>query len=183
MGNYDIPDKEVLRRKYIDEEKPMHKIAKELNMSVGKIYNFMKYYGIPTRSHKDTFTMKGKHLTKEQCMRISNMHKGKKLSDETRAKISASHKLGGIGAKKKRCDGYIAVYFPDHPNSTKDGYIMEHILVMEALLGRHLNKGECIHHKNQIKSDNRKENLQLMTNSEHMRLHSTQRWEEIKNVQ
>ena len=48
---------------------------------------------------------------------------------------------------------------------------MEHILVMEALLGRHLYDHECVHHINEIKSDNRKENLQLMTKSEHMSLH------------
>lgn len=181
MGNFDIPDKELLSIKYLDEEKTISKIAEELNMSVGKIHKFIKLYEIPTRKTKDI--LRGRHLTKEQCMRISAIHKGKTVSDETKAKISASHKIGGIGAKKKRSDGYIAVYFPDHPNSTKDGYIMEHILVMEALLGRHLKKGECIHHKNQIKSDNRKENLQLMTNSEHMRLHSIQRWEKIKNAQ
>ncbi|MDY3972347.1 MAG: HNH endonuclease [Clostridia bacterium] len=181
MGNCTIPDKEVLIRKYIDEEKPMHKIAEELHMSVGKIHKFIKLYEIPTRKTKDV--LKGRHLTQEQCMRISAVNKGKKLSEETKAKISASHKVGGIGSKKKRSDGYICVYFPDHPCSTKDGYIMEHVLVMESLIGRHLTKDECVHHKNRIKSDNRKENLQLMTKSEHMSLHSKERWEAFRNAQ
>lgn len=90
-------------------------------------------------------------------------------------------KQGGIGHKKKRSDGYVFIYFPDHPMSTKDGYVMEHDLVMEALIGRHLKGNECVHHINEIRDDNRKENLMLMTKSEHMSLHSKKRWEKRRN--
>ena len=91
--------------------------------------------------------------------------------------MSESAKNGGIGHKKKRCDGYIAVYFPDHPNSTKDGYIMEHDLVMECLIGRHLKSDEVVHHINRVRDDNRKENLQLMTIKEHASFHMKERYE------
>lgn len=87
---------------------------------------------------------------------------------------------GGIGHKKKRADGYIAIYFPDHPRSNSEGYIMEHILVMEALVGRHLNEDECVHHINGKRDDNRAKNLQLMTKREHMSYHSKKRWEKKK---
>lgn len=86
--------------------------------------------------------------------------------------MSNSKIKGGIGHKKKRADGYIAVYFPDHPQSNSEGYIMEHDLVMECIIGRHLKSEECVHHINFIRHDNRKENLRLMTKSEHMSLHS-----------
>ena len=165
---------------YVVEEKPMHMIANELGIAIGSVYNYLRKYGIPTRSWKSTFTMKGRKLSKEQCEAISKRNKGKKRSDETKAKMADSRKIHGIGHKKKRSDGYISVYFPEHPKCTKDGYIMEHILVMENSIGRHLNDDECVHHKNRNRSDNRIENLQLLTFKEHASLHMKERWNKKK---
>lgn len=47
-----------------------------------------------------------------------------------------------------------------------------HRVVMERFLGRPLQESECVHHKNHNKLDNRIENLQLMTASEHGDLHT-----------
>ena len=45
---------------------------------------------------------------------------------------------------------------------------------MEQYLGRELRPDEIVHHINGNKLDNRLENLQIMTNSEHTKLHLTQ---------
>ena len=170
--------KEDLHDLYITQKLPMSKIAERYGVSPATILHRCRRYNIPTRAQRDTFTFKG--LTHEKSAKdaISHAHKGRVMSAETRRKLSESRKDGGIGHKKKRSDGYVAIYFPDHPRSTKAGYIQEHILVMECLLGRHLNKGEVVHHINGKKDDNRKENLELMTVSEHMRLHMNLRREQ-----
>ena len=47
----------------------------------------------------------------------------------------------------------------------------EHRIVMEKYLGRALEKDEVIHHCNDKPKDNRIENLELMLQTEHNRLH------------
>ena len=48
---------------------------------------------------------------------------------------------------------------------------MEHRLVMEKYLNRFLNKNEIVHHVNGDPIDNRIENLQVVTKSEHVKIH------------
>lgn len=76
---------------------------------------------------------------------------------------------GGI---QHHSSGYIMIYMPDHPMAKANhGYVMEHRLVMEESLGRYLTDGEIVHHINENKIDNRLENLELMTVSEHISHH------------
>jgi len=67
---------------------------------------------------------------------------------------------------------YNHVVIPEHPKATKNGYIAEHRVVMENYLGRILEDDEVVHHCNKNIKDNRIENLELMLDSEHRRLHA-----------
>jgi hypothetical protein len=48
---------------------------------------------------------------------------------------------------------------------------------MEQVLGRALLKSEHVHHKNRVKGDNRPENLEVISNKEHIKLyHPLETW-------
>ena len=166
-------EKELLFDLYIREEMPMHQIAEKLGVSVGSVFKYIHKYGIESREAHQGFL--GRTHSLETRKKIREKNKGKNVSKETRDRIAVAKTKGGIGHKKQRKDGYIYVYFPDHPKSTKEGYILEHILVMECLIGRYLDEREVVHHKNGKRSDNRKENLELMTIEEHARFHMKER--------
>ena len=153
---------------YLRDKMPMHTVSDTLGISVGTVYNRIKEMGIKTRRIGDYPVSKN---VLEANKRNGLINRGKKRTIEQRKRISKALFKGGIGHKKKRSDGYIQVYFPDHPRSTRDGYIMEHILVMEASIGRHLAADEVVHHKNFKRDDNRLSNLQLMTKHTHMSYH------------
>ena len=61
--------------------------------------------------------------------------------------------------------GYVRVSRPG-------GWQYEHRVVMARKLGRPLKSTECVHHKNEIKSDNSDENLELQPCSEHVAHHN-----------
>jgi hypothetical protein len=71
-------------------------------------------------------------------------------------------------------DGYVRIRMKDHPRSWGIGYVYEHILVMEKKIGREVPKDMHVHHINEVKHDNRPENLALLTPSEHNAVHRRQ---------
>lgn len=64
---------------------------------------------------------------------------------------------------RKHSEGYIYRLAKNHPNADKEGYVLEHRLIMEGLIGRLLSRQEIVHHLNGIKDDNRVENLELLS--------------------
>ena len=67
--------------------------------------------------------------------------------------------------------GYIMLRRPNHPFCDSKGYVREHRLVMEERLGRILAPLELVHHGNEIKADNRSDNLAIDNKSVHTKHH------------
>jgi hypothetical protein len=59
----------------------------------------------------------------------------------------------------------------EHPRTDHKGYVFEHILMYEDFYKCCLLRWGTIHHKNEIKTDNRVENLQGFTNQKHVSIH------------
>ena len=169
---------DYLYDEYVNKEKAMGEIAKEVGVSPATVHKYIKVYGIKARPK---MTEKTKKKIGDAQKGRESIRKGVTLSDETKKRISDAH--NGVfrihsqfgGHVKRRSDGYISVYLPDHPRANKDGYVMEHVLIMEQQIVRYLAGNEVVHHINRIRSDNRIENLLLMDKQEHAKMHTLER--------
>lgn len=143
-------------------------------------------YNYP-RCHPHTYITKG--TREKQSVTMKRVWKdkphpmlGKYLSEKTKQKISESQKIRAKlrpesfprgenhpfwkgGRKLNR--GYIDILAKGHPRANKNGYIREHTIVAEKILGRFLENNEVVHHINEIKNDNRPENLKVMDRGVH----------------
>lgn len=99
-------------------------------------------------------------------------------------KMREAYKNGRMDHMKKvwsdASDRWTAAGNPKYKDGNANGYIMVktadgwrplHRVKMERKIGRPLLQNEVVHHKNGDKHDNRIKNLQLLSASEHMKIH------------
>lgn len=82
---------------------------------------------------------------------------------EAKATRRGPNSPGWRGGKNLSSTGYVLMQAPNHPGAQAAGYVPEHRLVMEKIIGRFLRPEETVHHINGLRSDNRPENLELWT--------------------
>jgi DNA-directed RNA polymerase subunit RPC12/RpoP len=93
------------------------------------------------------------------------------------------------GGRVVMTNGYIELWLDKSslffPMAGKDGYVYEHRLVMAQHLGRCLEHGEEVHHRNKDKHDNRLENLELLSKRDHAFRHQDVNYlmQEIANLE
>lgn len=80
-----------------------------------------------------------------------------------------SWKGGRMMETKPGRTSYWLIYRPDHPFANRHGYVREHRLVMEQMLGRYLTRKEVVDHIDRDGLNNDPSNLRLFpTNAEHL---------------
>lgn len=119
-------------RLYAEDHLSTYKLAEQFQCDHSTILRLIKRNGFKTRSLSET--NKGRFGVKNNNWK---------------------------GGRKYHRGGYVCILKHDHPNADMWGYVLEHRLVMEKHLNRFLNPKEVIHHINDIRDDNRIENLML----------------------
>lgn len=98
------------------------------------------------------------------------------MKESTKEKLRAKNRCNGSAkwsGGHHLSSGYIKVKSHGHHRADRQGYVYEHILVVEATIGREISATEAIHHINGNRTDNRLENLYLFpSKSAHSRYHA-----------
>lgn len=129
--------------------------------------------------------LKGKPQN-EMCLPCSQRLRFENPEERAKLVANLNHKRGKDANNwkggKSKSYGYIRVWLsPDdffYPMANKQGYVLEHRLVMAKKLGRCLQSWELVHHKGirysdiRNKADNLEDNLEMTTNGSHIREHS-----------
>ncbi len=115
-----------------------------------------------------------KYIKGHQCVsRILSKESREKIS-KSRSKYTGEKSPMWKGGRRITSSGYIEVLYPEH-HRARGKYVLEHILVVEKKLGRRLEKNECTHHIDGNKTNNDPQNLQVLTISDHTKMHPKKR--------
>lgn len=148
-----------LRQMYWEEHLSEKDISRRTGVSVSNVHHLMRVYGIERRTLSES--------VKYARMAKKSSYVGRKQSQEEIAKRVATRKRNhtaiGVTTGQK---GYLR-----YTTGKYEGRLV-HVVIMENHIGRKLLPGECVHHINGNKQDNRIENLRLMKMGEHSTLHN-----------
>ena len=152
-------------------------IEYDMYISGMSIPDINKETGIPLSTLRFRFKSRGILRSKRDSLLLASkqgklgsgmMGKTRVFSEEWKSNISKGKKGKGAGLCKKS-SGYIEITMGENKGRS------QHVVIMEGHIGRKLLPQECVHHKNEIRHDNRLCNLELMTKSEHASHHATER--------
>jgi hypothetical protein len=159
-----VNDKVWLQNAYTT--KSLHHIANELGVHRNTVRNRMLQFGIARRSRAEHFRNQPKSVSQRAKMSdAKKLHwKENPITNEQRLKISLARRKNGRTTSPYK-----------YSFTAQDGYEAEHRRVASKSIGRSLVSGEVVHHIDGDPTNNAKENLEVITQSEHARIHAKSR--------
>lgn len=155
----------ILAEMYVNQKKGIPDISRETGVAKSMVRFYLLKQGVKLRTTKEALALV-KH-------KLGNGRRGKSFphSEESKKKMSeAKKKHSALYSKGSGIhNGYVRISAGENAGRP------QHVVIMEQHIGRRLRKGEVVHHINEVKTDNRIENLCLMSNKEHSRLHAQKR--------
>jgi hypothetical protein len=108
---------------------------------------------------------------RQNITRLNKKRIGISWSEDRKINWRAENNPAWNGGRYRHQDGYVMVKIqPDDayfPMADKKGMVLEHRLVMAKSLGRCLTRQEHVHHLNDMRDDNCRENLELISQRNH----------------
>ena len=132
-----------------------------------------KYNKMTNSQLAELFPQKSRQSIYKKAYKLG-LRRTKEMDSLNRAEAKTGERSptwkGGVSMTKK---GYRQILDKGNSRAGKKGYVMEHIAVWEHETGTRIPDNCCVHHLNGDKTDNRIENLCLMTRSAHTIFHHT----------
>ena len=166
-------DKDTLYDLYICKEYTIQDIADAFSCSLFKAAYWLRKYNIPRRKANESLSLSVKHGRKAP---LKGRPKPKPEGFREKMREVALRRAKNAKGYSLKHNGYCEITQGENKGRRV------HDVIMEQHIGRPLTQSECVHHINHDRSDNRIENLRLMTKSGHSKLHIQERIESGENI-
>jgi transposase-like protein len=152
-------DKEWLNEQYWEKERTMPEIADECDCSAETIRRWLNNHDLGTRDQSEATRVEWKGADERR-----------KQQSELFSRLAEERKTIHPFFVTREKSGYVYAGSADGDGGSE--FVALHRLLAVAEYGIEAVKDKHIHHENQIPWDNRPENIEPLTASEHMSLHN-----------